>query len=100
MEISISRDVAPETNGGPDTLVEELTEVVLIDSEPRWSVMIEHTGTDRLIRVERSSRKDAIALLDRIEEAFDAGENRIRIEPDHLVSLKAFRQAWVAEPEA
>lgn len=100
METNISREVFPETNGDPDELVEELTDVVVIDAEPHWFVMIEHTGSDRLIQISRSSRENAIALLDRIEEAFDSGVPRIRIEPDHLISLKAFRQAWVAEPEA
>lgn len=100
METSISRNLIPEADGESDTLVEEQTEVMLTESDQFWTVVIEHTGSERLIRFSRSSYEDAIALLDRIEEAFDAGVDRIRIEPDQLLSLKAFRHAWVEEPES
>ena len=98
-EVQISRKLVPETNGDPDTLVEESTEVLLIESDPRWQVSIEHTGSERLIQISCESRDEAVALLDRIEAAFEARILRIRIDPGHLISLKAFRQAWISEPE-
>ena len=99
METHISRKLVPETNGEPDTLFEELTEVRIVDSDPSWWVMVEHTSCDSLIRLPFHSHEEATAFLDRIEKAFDAGENRIRTGQARLISLKSFRQAWVSGSE-
>lgn len=92
----IARDPLAATNGDPDKLLEEATEVLRVESDPGWRVMIEHTGSDRVIEIACNSQDAAVALLDRIERALQSGEERVRIDPAHLVSLKALRQAWVS----
>lgn len=99
MESQISRRLLPETNGEPDTLVENLTEVRVIDADPSWWVMVEHTSSESLIRLPFDSHKEATAFLDRIEQALASGENRIRAGQARLISLKSFRQAWVSGSE-
>lgn len=99
METHISRNLVPETTGEPDTLVEELTEVKIVDADPSWWVMVEHTSCGNLIRLPFDSHEEATAFLDRIEKAFDAGEHRIRTGQARLISLKSFRQAWVSGSE-
>lgn len=94
----VTRDTVTETNGGPDHLIEEATEVLVVDSDPGWRVMIEHVGCDSLIQITRDSRENAVALIDQIEEALASGEERIRIDPGHLISLAALRQAWIEQP--
>lgn len=99
-ETQISRKLIPTADGEPDEVVEEATEVLLIESGPRWQVLIEHTGSERLIEISCESHEEAVAVLDRIEAAFDADTLRLRIDPTRLISLKAFRHAWVAESES
>lgn len=96
METHITHNLVPQTNGEPDTLVEELTEVTVADTN--WWVMIEHTGSEHAIQLPFGSRAEATTFLDRIEQAFDAGSYRIRVDPGRLISLKSFRQAWVTRP--
>lgn len=96
--LEVTRDTVTETNGDPDHLIEEATEVLLVESDPGWRVIIEHVGCDSLIQVARDSHDDAVTLIDQIEEALSSGKNRIRIAPAHIVSLVAFRQAWVDQP--
>lgn len=61
--------------------------------------MVEHTSSESLIRLPFHSHAEAVAFLDQIERAFEAGENRIRVNQARLISLKAFRQAWVSGSE-
>ena len=96
METHITRKLVPEANGEPETLVEELPDVMIVDRN--WWVMVEHTGSDGAIQLPFGSHQEAIAFLDRIEETFDAGQYRIRVDADRLISLKSFRQAWVTGP--
>lgn len=95
--LEVTRDPVAETNGDPDQLIEEATEVLVVESDPVWRVMIEHVGCDSLIQITRESHEDAIALIDDIESALASGENRVRIERGHLISLVAFRQAWIQQ---
>lgn len=90
-----NREITQETNGGPDTLIDEATEVLVVESSPEWRVMIEHTGSDNLIQVACASHEEAVTLIDRIETALQQSENRVRLDPGHLVSLVALRQAWI-----
>jgi hypothetical protein len=95
----ITREPVTETNGDPDHLVEEMTEVLTVEADSSWRVMIEHTSASGLIQTSHDTREEAIAMLDRIEQAFESGEMRLRIDPLHLISLKRFRQAWVVSPQ-
>lgn len=99
MESHISHRIIPQPGGEPDTLVENLTEVHIVDADPSWWVMIEHTSSESLIRVPFDSHEGATAFLDRIEHAFEAGESRIRVGQARLISLKSFRQAWISGSE-
>lgn len=99
MDTHISRRLVPETNGEPDPLVESLTDVRIVDSDPSWWVMVEHTSCADLIRLPFETHEAATGFLDRIESAFDAGENRLRVGHARLISLKSFRQAWVSGSE-
>lgn len=97
MKIHVVREQTPQTNGDPDHVIEEATEMLVIESEPSWRVNIEHVGCETLIRIECSSHEEAVDIIDRIEDAIARDEPRIRVEPGHLVSLVAFRQAWVEQ---
>jgi hypothetical protein len=87
----------PETNGDPDRLVDEATELLVVEPEPGWRVMIEHLGCDSLIEVGCRSHQDALALLNRIEAAFTSGERHVRPSDSHLIALDRLRQAWIDE---
>lgn len=97
MSTFIDHEVHPETNGDPDALVDEATEMLVVEPDPEWRVVIEHIGCDDLIQITCSSHSDAVTLLDRIEQALASGEPRIRPEPGHLISLVSLRQAWIDE---
>jgi len=92
-----SHQVHPETNGDPDRLVEEATEMLVVESEPEWRVLIEHLGCDNLIQISRPSYQDAFDLLNRIEAALVSNERCFRVSDTHLIALDGLRQAWIDE---
>lgn len=95
MSYDSGRDILQETNGDPEAMIDEATEVLVVESGPEWRVMIEHTGSDNLIQITCGTHADAVAIIDRIQTALEQGENRIRLDPGHLVSLNALRQVWI-----
>jgi hypothetical protein len=98
MSMQVVREQTPQTNGDPDKLIEEATEVLLVESDPGWRVLIEHFGCDNLIHIECESHEQAVALIDRIESCIMDNRPTIRVDSRHLVSLDHFRQAWIDQP--
>lgn len=95
MTIQVVREHVPQTNGDPDKLIEETTEVLLVESEHGWRVLIEHFDCDNLIQIDCESHDDAVTLIDRIDAALASNARHLKINAGHLVSLDRFRQAWI-----
>ena len=89
--------IHPETNGDPDRLVGESTELLVVESEPDWRVMIEHLGCDNLIQISCRSHQEALVLLNQIDAALASGKSYFRPSDGHLVALDGLRQAWIDE---
>lgn len=97
MTMHVVREHVPQTNGDPDKLIEEATEMLVVESEPTYRVNIEHFGCDSLIRIDCGSRDDAVTLINRIESTLSKGETRLRVDAGLLISLESLRQAWIEQ---
>jgi hypothetical protein len=97
MTTTARHHVHPETNGDPDRLVEEATEMLVVESDPEWRVMIEHLCCDNLIQISSPAYQDALEILNKIEAALISGESCFRPSDGHLIVLDGLRQAWIDE---
>jgi hypothetical protein len=89
--------IHPETNGDPDRLVDEATELLVVEAESNWRLMVEHLGCDNLIQISCPSYQEALELLNQVEAALVSGERCFRPSDGHLIVLDDLRQAWIDE---